>query len=377
MSTTPSWHHRAQNTLEEMTPLFYAVYHGCQAGKHQEALGAVYYDRIQRGDEFFLTKKRGAFGIDLSLLANFFVTPWSKPIALAAADQSWVTVEAAFVLRALGRLREAVEPLEAAVDAFRKMGNWKDVSKGLGNLSELHLTLGNIREAIGAARRSVESADKSEDEFLPMLKRTTLADALHQSGDLAEAARLFEEAERMQVAREPAYPILYSLQGYRYCDLLLARGQNAEVLRRAMQTLSWQQKQNWLLDIALDHLSLGRAHPPGSTEAAQHLDEAVNGLRRAGQLDYLPRGLLARAAHFRHTGDFEKAQHDLDEVRILATRCGMRLFLADYHLEQARLFLAQQNPDDTRPHYESAKKLIEETGYHRRDPELGGLSTQL
>src|ERR1022692_2371909 len=34
------------DTLEEMTPLFYAVYHGCQAGRHQEVLIEVYYGRI-------------------------------------------------------------------------------------------------------------------------------------------------------------------------------------------------------------------------------------------------------------------------------------------------------------------------------------------
>jgi hypothetical protein len=103
----------------------------------------------------------------------------------------------------------------------------------------------------------------------------------------------------------------------------------------------------------------------------------VSGLRRAGQLAYLPRGLLARAAHFRHIHEWDKAQHDLDEVRVLATRCGMRLHLTDYHLEQARLLLAQEKPADARPHYESAKKLVEETGYHRRDPELAELRSQL
>ena len=149
------------------------------------------------------------------------------------------------------------------------------------------------------------------------------------------------------------------------------------MLGRAGQTLNLHEKERWLLDVALDHLSLGRAHQPGSAEAADHLDLAVSGLRRAGFLTHLASGLLARAAHFRHTRDFDKSQHDLDEVRILATRCGMRLHLTDYHLEQARLLLMQQRPEDAGAHYESAKKLVEETGYHRRDPEIAELKTQL
>jgi tetratricopeptide (TPR) repeat protein len=366
------------NTLEEMTPLFYAVYHGCQAGKHQEALESIYFARIYRGEECYLWKKIGAFGVNLSLLANFFVTPWSEPVpSLSTADQSWVTAQAAFALRALGRLREAVEPFQAAVDAYLIQESWEYAAISLGNLSELHLTLGDVSKAIDTARRSVEAADKIGDEFMRLVNRTKLADALHQSGDPAKASALFQEAEKMQANRQPAYPMLYSVQGYRYCDLLLTQGESEEVLRRATQTLEWVEKQGWLLDIALDHLSLGRAHAPSFAEAAKHLDESVSGLRRAGTLDMLPRGLLARAAHFRHTHDWAKAQHNLEEVRVLATRCGMRLHLTDYHLEQARLLIDEQRVPEALPHYEAAKKLIEETGYHRRDTEIADLRREL
>jgi len=340
-----------------------------------EARREVYRDRILRGTpEFFLPNKLGALGVDLSLLANFFVTPWSEPEpSLSAADQSWVTANAAFALRALGRLRESVEPFQAAVAAQLAQKDWENAAIQLGNLSELHLTLGDVSEAIGAARRSIEIADKSGDEFMRIANRAILADALHQSGDPAGASALFQEAEKMQAKWQPDYPLLYSLAGYRYCDLLLAQGEANEVLRRGAKMFEWRVESDSLLPIALDHLSLGRAYPPGSAEAARHLGEAVSGLRRAGQLDDLPRGLLARAAHFRHTREFAKAQHDLDEVRVLATRCGMRLHLTDYHLEQARLFLAQEKPAEALPHFEEAKKLIAATGYHRRDAELAAL----
>ncbi|MCP4692729.1 MAG: hypothetical protein GY859_32105, partial [Desulfobacterales bacterium] len=36
------------DTLEEMEPLFAAVAHGCQAGRHQEALHDVFWERIRR-----------------------------------------------------------------------------------------------------------------------------------------------------------------------------------------------------------------------------------------------------------------------------------------------------------------------------------------
>ena len=37
------------NTIEEMTPLFSAVAHGCAAGRHQKAMDEVYWKRICRG----------------------------------------------------------------------------------------------------------------------------------------------------------------------------------------------------------------------------------------------------------------------------------------------------------------------------------------
>lgn len=108
----------------------------------------------------------------------------------------------------------------------------------------------------------------------------------------------------------------------------------------------------WLLSIGLDHLSLGRAHPAGSVEAARHLDQAVDFLRRAGDLAMLPRGLLARGR-----------PNDLEEAFRIATRSGMRLYLADYHLVRGNLA--------------EAEALISETGYHRCDRELAALRAAL
>ena len=347
-------------TLKAMTPLFYAVYHGCQAGRHPEALDKVYFNFIYRGREGYLWKKLGALGTDLSLLANFFQKPWTEPVgSLSPADQSWVISNAAFALRALGRLADAVEPMRAGAEAAVKLEYWKNAATGYGNLSELQLTLGNVREAVAAARQSEEYADRSGDWWQRMNQRHKLAGALHQSGNLAEAARLFEEAERLQVERQPEYPMLYSLPGYQYCDLLLGQGQSTEALRRATQTLPWEEEERWLLDIGLDHLSLGRAHPHGASESATHLNHAVDYLRRAGRLDYLPLALLARGT-----------QRDLDEVFRIATRSGMRLHLTDYHIAMARLH-------HSREHFLKAEALIAETGYHRRDAELEALRHSL
>jgi tetratricopeptide (TPR) repeat protein len=384
------------DTLKEMTPLFYAVYHGCKSSRHQEACGDIYFDRINRGREFYLIKQLGAFGVELSLLANFFESPWTLPASgLKTANQSWLINEAGVALVALGRLAEALEPAKEGAVRI-ELQDLANAAISFNNLSVLQLALGAVSDSIGSAGRAVQLADESSDASRGMAERTALADAHHQAGDLASAARLFAEAEKMQAEYDQRYPILYSLWGYRYCDFLLAQGKPIEVLQRARQTFEWSRRERAsLLTTALEHLSLGRAHPPGSPGAASHLDQAVKGLHLAGQLDDLPRGLLARAANFRHLGDFSHAQQDLDEVRTLATRSGMRLHLTDYHLEQARLYLATPRTDAeseggvrldgdaeppagrARPHIAAAAALIAETGYHRRDAELADLEKRV
>ena len=85
-----------------------------------------------------------------------------------------------------------------------------------------------------------------------------------------------------------------------------------------------------------------RARSDAPYQIARHeLDAAVDGLRRAGQQQYLPLGLLTRPWLRVLTGaatGAESAQEDLDEAWEIAERGPMKLFLADIHLHRARLF---------------------------------------
>jgi tetratricopeptide (TPR) repeat protein len=345
------------DTLDEMAPLFYAVYHGCQAGRHQEVRDEIYRGRILRGNTFYLWNVIGAFGIDLSLLTNFFENPWFRPVAnLLPKNQTWVLSGAGYGLRALGRLSDALEPMRSAAERRVKEQDWRNAARNYGSLSELLLSLGQVQPAIAASRQSIDLADQSHEQFEQMSVRTILADAVFQSGDLVEAQRLFAEAERLQAERQPDYRILYSLHGFRYCDLLLEQGQTAEVIRRATESLRLAEARHWLLDIGLDHLSLGRAYSPGSPETVRHLNQAVDFMRQSGNLDDLPRALLARGS-----------PADLDEVFRIATRSGMKLHLTDYHLVSARLAIANHDLAKAHEHIQQAESLIKETGYHRRD----------
>ena len=264
-----------------------------------------------------------------------------------------------------------------------KQKKWKEAANGACNLGELLQLCGELDKAVKLTRRSVQLADKSHDVFKRLRNRAMLAAALHANGLQAEAAMQFEEAERIQKKWQPAYPLIYS-PGFYYCDLLLAQGWDTDVQQRAEKALQIATRNHWLLNIALDHLSLGRAHllaiqrnaAGDRAQAAFHFKQAVDGFRRGGQQGELPLGLLARAALHIHTGDFAAARHDLDDTLTLSVRCGFRLHEADAHLGLARLALAENTLAPAREHLATARRIVRETGYHRRDGELTALDAE-
>ena len=285
-----------------------------------------------------------------------------------------------------------------------RLEDWENAAISAGNVSELGLTLGEVAEAAADAERAVHYADRSGDAFQRRGKRSAHADALHQGGRRVESEALFREAERMQAEDRPGHPLLYSVRGFQYCDLLLGTAERAawwhhlgstsggdapslavschDASRRATQALEIAEGQNWLLDIALDHLTLGRAalytailEASSSDTCRQSIESAVEGLRRAGQSLELPRGLLTRA-WLRGLGGAKKgadgAQSDLDEAWEVAERGPMRLHMADVHLHRARLFFREKQYPWRSPREDlaAARKLIESCGYWRRKEEL-------
>src|SRR6185436_14105098 len=113
---------------------------------------------------------------------------------------------AAFHLRALGRLAEAVEPMQAGLEAARRREDWKNAAAAASSLSELTLTLGDLRHSVAFGEQSLELADRSGDTFERMDDRTVWADALHQAGRWEESAAAFREAVAIQAERQPEYP---------------------------------------------------------------------------------------------------------------------------------------------------------------------------
>ena len=414
-------------TLDGLLPLYQAVGHGCLAERPKEALNDVYINRILRGGEAYSTHKLGAIGANLGAVAAFFEAPWSSfGPTFNEADQGWLFSETAYSLFALSRLNEAQAPMRAGLHMFAKVGDFLNVARSAGNLSELELALGRLDEAVFSASQAITAADHMHDgpwaAFQRMALRTTAADALHQRGgavDRAEARYLFEQAERRQRDLQPQLDCLYALLGFQYNDLIVAPTERAawkallspdetcpfprssgndpsgtssrealqtsldreqldelraldEAEHRAVKSLVWVVPRGSLLDFAIDLLSLARVAlyralllpTLRSVTESQDLEGALDSLRKAGQAQYLPLALLTASLHHHALNrDPEAAERFLSEAQRIAERGPMPLYLADVHLHRARLFR-------NKAELEKARDLIRKHGYGRRREEL-------
>lgn len=413
-----STHEGDEPTLEDLQPLYQAVAHGCQAGLQQEACDDVFIRRIWHGtgsNGFYTTRKLGAIATDLVALAYFYKTPWRQVSpTFAEPMQASLMGVTAYRLRALGRLKEASEPMRAGLESRVKLESWEHAAVEASNLSELELTMGEVAGAVGDAERSVTYADRSGDPWQKIGRRVALANARNHLGFTEDARTGFAEAETIFKTQTSNRDCLVGAWGVHYCDFLLApseiaawqlvqkleiSGQRSALIeecravsQRAAKMLQWAELTDAaIFEIALDHLTLGRAALyermlSGSSLVTCHslLADAVSGLRRAGQQFMLPRGLFTRAwlrsQGGQQTGR-ESAQEDLDEAWEIAERGPMRLHLADIHLYRARLFHAvkpypwDKFPDGSegrgpKDDLADARKLIERCAYWRRKEEL-------
>ncbi|MEP7013681.1 MAG: hypothetical protein ABJC13_25445 [Acidobacteriota bacterium] len=380
------------NTLEGLQPLYQAVVHGCHAGRMQEALNEVFRDRILRRSENTIIFWIGALalGANLDAIACFFDPPWSRVSpSLPETDKSWLLNQAGLHLRAMGRLTEALEPIRSGLRSGIEGADWKGSSILGTNLVEIEVALGELSSALHHADEAISFADRGGDVSIRVSSRTAKANVLHQAGQRNEALVSFREAERIQAEWLPEHPLLSSMAGFQYCELLLANPERAAasgltdpqaieecraVERRVAHTLERSElNRAALLDIAFGHLTLGRARfyraiLEGSTtyDAKGEIETAVDGLRRAGHIPHLALGLITRAWLRSLLGDEAGSREDLAEAQDIAERGPMPLLLADIHLQHARHF------HDSGALAE-ARRLIEEHRYGRRLEELADL----
>jgi tetratricopeptide (TPR) repeat protein len=367
------------DTMEEVLPLYLAIGHGCRAGRHQEVLDEVYWKRIRRGHLSYALTVLGAYGEDLGGLAEFFEVPWSRPAAgLSENAQANVLRWAAYRLGALGYVREAMAPFQAALERYTK-ANADLASVTASVLSQYAVLLGQFDQAQTYARLALKNGERADKVFRRIVGMSYLGRAHFVAGNAREAEECFLTAENWQRERQPQIPLLSSTSNFYYCEWLLSRGHWQEVEARMNHLMDVRRAPDLLqlipadeptltspMNVALDYLCLGRSYVVQAQRersacypnAAVCLNRALDLLYESREHSLIPFALLARAEMRMLLGQLDEAAGDLAQAQEMALFGGMRLYQADGHLETARLHATRHQRDRSAEQREQARRSL-------------------
>jgi tetratricopeptide (TPR) repeat protein len=375
-------------TVDELTPLYRCVRHGCETGRRQEVLDEVFYERILRGKEAARGGEQlswqalGLVESDLAAISWFFDEHWTSIAAdLKPEDRGFVIGQTGIYLGVTGRLEEARSLLEAGVAFDQATGNVANVSVTAGNLAHTCLLLGDLGGGLEYAKLSVEYADGANDLGERIIGRSHLGQALYRASRLEDAEDQYAKAEEIQRAAGGGM-FLFSGQGREYGDVLIALGRWSDARVRALANLPANRSES---ASDADHLAAARAclaelraRGTGDLDAAlEHAEAAVSALREKGQLDLLPEGLLTRAELYRFLFRQHEARADLEEMLELAERCQMRLHEYDARVALAAVLAETGERRAASESVAAATVLADELSFRWHDRALATLRARL
>ncbi|MGA7807005.1 MAG: ATP-binding protein [Bradyrhizobium sp.] len=372
-------------TLEDLSPLYQAIPHGCRAGLHDDAQD-LWRHRMCRGSgfrsEFYTFRRLGAYSSDLDAMRWFFKTPYVELIdedngwyyhhtgEHCIQNRAWWYHNAAICLRGQGNIAEAMPPQEKALNGYVQWGrhqdalgigsgnNWDNASINANTLAQLQLLAGDIDEVRTKQEKLLWLAEKSVHvDYQIAWALGVHGHSLYAAGLLEEASKVFVLAELAWQKEFPEASFLADIPGLLYCDLLIS--QRLWTIARDRARLMLESDTEPIPGVlALKLLTVGRAHLALALSkvrksralrtvgndvraASLRIDAAVENFNKSGRLYAMPEALLARASFRRYVGDWDGAAFDLYEVKEIAEPGAMRLFLCDMELEKARLAWAR------------------------------------
>ena len=417
-------------TLQSLAPLYQAITHGCQAGRHSEVLRKIFQLRIHRLAAYSW-KVLGGAASDLVALSWFYSEPYSTVASeLDESSQAWVFSATGLMLRSQGRLSESIEAHQRGLDMEEKLASelvykglptvefskgefrvrkdrhvmWQNAAISASNLSEVQLIAGQVVAAVVSGEVSVLYAQRAHSKDYHVIHLTTLGEALFAKAEIEEAEKKFREAERL------LGDSLGSLQGYRYMDFLLERADWEQVTKISSRML---QQSKLPQDVAVAMLAIARARMgnlASNTEGPdakllfedveKMLSGALENFYADAFMDRIALGFLVRSRFHRLCGEWGSALSDLAEAEELANSGPMRLHLVEIATERARVMLAQlegnaplrhllpeekrniQSGGETTELKSAATRnlgiahdIISETGYMRRNRDVTVLTT--
>jgi tetratricopeptide (TPR) repeat protein len=328
-------------TLEEMQPLFEQVYHGCAAGLYDEVSDDVYWEKIYRRVDFFISHKLGAWETNLSLARTFFPEgDFSQlPLVSKKSDQRWLINEAGLALLYTGRPKEAEEPLKRNNETEIELKDWKNASVGYHNLAELQFRCGELESGLESTKKALDAAEKSKSDFNIWISKAYLAWINHLLGKVEEADNWFRQADELILKSEGNR--LRTIEGVQYAVFFISMKRIDEAFELTKQNLEICQRNNLPADTSRCHRCLGAIEriKGNHKEAKIYLQNAIEIARKVGMPFLEIEALLESSRLHLDLGRHEDAIHDATEVLKICARTGFKLYVPEAEVVLSKAYL--------------------------------------
>jgi tetratricopeptide (TPR) repeat protein len=344
-------------TLEEMQPLFEQVYHGCAAGLYDEVFHDVYWEKIHRREEYFITQKLGAWETGLSLAKTFFPEGdlSQMPLVNQTGRQSWLLNEAGLALKNIGRPKEAEESFLTVIKMYIEEESLAYASVGYRNLADLRFRIGKVEAGLDSVKKALDLAEKAKDDSYIWNSKGYLGWILYLLGKTEEADKDFKKADELCI-KITGYRI-HSGWGVHYADFLIEMERIYEAFELTKRNLeicrSITKNPN---DISRCYRCLGAIEriKRNHKKAEEHLEAALEIARKVGVTELEIEALLERGRLWLDMGKYEDAIGDANEVLKICGRTGFRLYEPGAEIVLARAELAQREFEQAENNAKSA-----------------------
>ncbi len=364
-------------TFEEMQPLFEQVYHGCKAGMYDETFDDIYYQKVQRGQEFFLTWKLGAWETNLSLISNLFQDKdfYRKPLVLKPPNKSYLINTAGASMHCLGRLKEAEGLYRNKIDLDISQEDWENASVGYQNLGLLQILMGKLLEAKKHFKEAIQSSKNIMSEKQERYATSYFAYILFLIGDMDNASIEFERAGELERKHDPSVRYLYSSRGVCYADFLLAKRMTDKALDVTQENMEICKKYNWVDDVTSCYRSLASIYyyQGRLRETEENIADAIERAKKTGRQGIEVESLIELAKIRVDQGLYQEAESVINNALRICQRCSYRFYEPDAELMLAKVYLAQGNKEKAKQFAQSAYDNAAQMNYHWPKIEAAGL----
>lgn len=346
-------------SAEDLSSLYRAVFHGCQAGDYAAAFRNVYFPRVSEGRRFFNASVLGDRQGDLMAIRNFFPGGWkyTRNDALEKVEQAWLIAKAAFNLSALGRFAESTVLREHEISLFSELKLWQVAANDSRRLVHTLVPLGRLEDALRVSQKGEEFAPKPAftplHESFPWLldfpdaKETREKCISDTAYVLALLGRYEESITKLETLRGDVDRGIY----HRLLQAVLGDRGELERLELIGQDalLSTQTEQG---DLAVANLTTALAslkiRLDKHQEAETLLRRAERTFRDSQRLDLLMRTQILRAKLFKalwlkeqNTRQLELCYAEIRQIKDSLHFTQARLLNVDLGLVESEIMLAQ------------------------------------